>query len=100
MVESEKLQLLEKRINTNYDVDDQDYIKNNVIPFIQTDVLIEEVANLKLEKLPSGKLTVKQQTKRIDKDKFSSLAYGLYYIKTFEDNIYREEEEDMMFFMD
>lgn len=100
MVESSKLQLLEKRINANYDVEDLDYIKNNVVPFIQTDILIEEIANLRMEKLPSNKLTVKQTVKRIDKDKYSALAYGLYYIKMFEDNTYSMQEEDIMLFID
>ena len=100
MVGSGKLQLLEKRVNANYDVEDFNFIKSDVVPFMNTDILIEEIANLKLEVLQSGKLSIKQVTKRIDKDKYASLAYGLYYIKMFEDNIYETEEEEIMLFID
>lgn len=85
MIESKKLQLLVKHDKKDYDVNDSDYIKNNVLPFIQTDLLLEEVANLKLKKLPSGKYNVEQVTKKINKDRYSATAYGLWYIKEFED---------------
>lgn len=88
-VESKKLQLLEKR-QENYDLNDTDYFKSNVLPHLQTDFLVEEVANLKLKQLNSGKYTIEKVTRRIDKDRYSSLAYGLYYIKLYEDNL-REE---------
>lgn len=85
MIESKKLQLLEKRIDANYDIEDEDYMRNEVLPFMQTDFLLEEIANLKLKTLPSGKFTVEQQTRRIDKDRYSALAYALWYIKEYED---------------
>jgi len=85
MVESKKLQLLAKYDNKDYDVNDSDYIKNNILPFVQSDLLLEEVANLKLKKLPSGKYTIDQVTKKINKDRYSAVAYGLWYIKEFED---------------
>jgi len=101
MVESEKLQLLEKRTNSNYDVDDFDYIKNKIVPFMQTDVLVEEIANLQLLRTDKGIYSIKQMTKRIDKDKWTSVAYGLYYIAKFEDVIYDENaEQSLMLFID
>ena len=81
MVDGKKLQLLEKRADTNYDIQDADYFKDKILPYLQTDHLLEEIANLKLKTLPSGKFTVEQQTKRIDKDRYSALAYALWYIK-------------------
>lgn len=84
MVESGKLQLLVKNQSNNYDVNDLDYVKNNIIPYVHTDLLIEEIANLKLKHLPSGKYTIEQVTRRVDKDRYSALAYGLWYIKEFE----------------
>lgn len=85
MIESKKLQLLQKYDKKDYDINDGDYIKNNILPFVQTDLLLEEVANLKLKKLQSGKYTVEQVTKKINKDRYSAVAYGLWYIKEFED---------------
>lgn len=93
MVDSSKLQLLEKKSNAGYDMDDKDYTAK-MLPFINTDFLIEEVANLKLRQLPSGKYTIEKLIKRIDKDRFSALAYALWYVKTFEDNIYQDIEID------
>jgi ribonucleoside-diphosphate reductase alpha chain len=85
MIESKKLQLLAKYDQKDYDINDGDYIKNNVIPFVQTDLFIEEVANLKLKKLPSGKYNVEQVTKKINKDRYSAVMMGLWYIKEFMD---------------
>jgi ribonucleoside-diphosphate reductase alpha chain len=48
-------------------------------------LLLEEIANLKLKKLSSGKYTTEQVTKKINRDRFSAVAYGLWYIKEFED---------------
>lgn len=82
IVESGKLQLLEKRQDKYYDNNDTDYVAQNVAPFIQTDFLLEEIANLKLKQLGSGRYTVERVTKRTDKDRFSALSYGLWIIKT------------------
>lgn len=84
-IDSGKLRLLEKRMNTNYDVNDDDYIRREVLPFTQTDLLLDEIANLQLENLGNSGLRVKQVTRKTDKDRYSALAYGLWYIKNFED---------------
>lgn len=85
-IEGSKLQLLMKNADNNYDINDNDYAKK-MYPFIQTDLLIEEVANLKLKQNPNGKYTIEQLTKRVDKDRYSALAMGLWYIKNFEDKV-------------
>lgn len=63
---------------------------------INTQYLIDEVANLKLKKTQSS-VTVETLVKRIDKDRYSAVAYGLYYIDVFmnaeEDEDYDEETE-------
>ncbi|WP_160645403.1 LAGLIDADG family homing endonuclease [Chengkuizengella marina] len=97
MIESKKLQLLEKRQDSGYDVSDADYFKNNVLPHLQTDFLLEEIANLKMKKLPSGKYTVERVTKKIDKDRYSALAYGLWYIKQFEDKNTKKDKKKLIF---
>ena len=81
MVDSGRLQLLEKSQNNNYDLNDMDYFTNTVLPSLNTDFFVEEVANLKLKHLPGGKLTTEQLTKRVDKDRYSAVSYGLWYIK-------------------
>jgi len=58
----------------------------------QMQFLIDEVANLKLKETQSS-ISVEQVVKRIDKDRYSALVYGLYYISLF---LEKEEEEDSM----
>jgi hypothetical protein len=61
-----------------------------ILPHIQTDFLLEEVANLKLKSTQNGKYTVEQVTKRINKDRYSSVAMGVWYIKEYEDKFIRD----------
>lgn len=91
MVESAKLRILEKKQNADYDIKDKENYVENILPFVQTDFLVEEISNLQLKPLPSGKVTVDKVIKRYGKDRFSAVAYLCWYIKTFEDNIYQEE---------
>lgn len=95
MVESGKLRLLEKKQNTDYDINDKANYVTNILPFIHTDFLIEEIANLQLKHLPSGKVTVEKLIKKYNKDRFSALAYVLWYIKNYEDNIYQPEVDKL-----
>lgn len=94
-VESKRLQLLQKVSNSNYDPNDTDYFKSKILPHVQTDFLVEEVANLKLKQTSNGKYTVEQLTKRVDKDRYSAVAYGIWYIKNFEDNLEVENNFDI-----
>lgn len=79
LVDAEKLRLLEKRdITHNY--------KNpelELFPFVQTDLLFEEVNNLKIKYLPSGALTVEKVVGKLNKDRYSALVYMLWYITEF-----------------
>jgi len=89
MVESEKLQLLIKDVKSN--LEDLNYADKSY-PHVQTDLLIDEIQNLKLETLPSGKLTVKQQAKRVNKDRYSALMMGLWYVSAFMNKVIEEKE--------
>ena len=63
--------------------------------YVHTDMLIEEINNLQtVETGVSKKLTVEPISKKYNKDRYSSLAYVLYYVAT-EDNIgeYEKQEE-------
>lgn len=86
MVESSRLQLLIKNTDNNYDINDKEHALK-LLPHTQTDLLLEEIANLKLKQLGSGKFTVEQLTRRVDKDRYSSLSMGLWYIKNFMDKV-------------
>lgn len=90
-VESKKLQLLDKKSNSDYDVEDKEYFNTMIMPHIQTDLLLEEIANLKLKINQSGKYTVEQVTKRVNKDRYSAVAMGLWYIKEYEDKFEKEK---------
>lgn len=79
MVDAGKIRLLEKReINATY----KD-IETEVAPFVQTDLLFEEVNNLKIKYLPSGALTVEKVVSKLNKDRYSALVYLLWYIAEF-----------------
>jgi ribonucleoside-diphosphate reductase alpha chain len=95
-VESNQLHVLEKRHFTDYDITDKD-VSLQRLPFVNTDFFIEEVANLKLKQLPSGKYTVEKVIKKYNKDRYSATSYAIWYIKMFEDVAYQEEDDDSIF---
>ena len=94
-VESGKLQLLEKRMDAGYDLNDEGHIEQEVAPFVQTDLLLEEIANLKMKTMNNGKLAIERQTRKLDDDRFYSLAYGLYYIYEYENDLDIDIKSDM-----
>lgn len=55
-----------------------------LLPFISTDLFVEEVMNLQYVQSGSGDIQVKQVSKRINKDKYSAVSYALWYIKKLE----------------
>jgi ribonucleoside-diphosphate reductase alpha chain len=90
-VESNKLKLIKPfddiKDNLPKDVK-EDYLFDVEIACIQVQLLIDEVANLKLKKTQNA-VTVESVIRRIDKDRYSGLVYALFYISQF-----LEEEED------
>lgn len=60
-------------------------------PHIETTRLFEEICNLKV-KNTAGNTVVEQISKKINKDRFSSLEYGLWRIRTIEDEYYRKRK--------
>lgn len=65
----------------------------------QTQVLVDEVSNLRLKKTTNN-ISVEQVVRKIDKDRYSALVYALYYISMFlEKEVTEETLEDYMFFM-
>ena len=83
MVESGTLRLLEKRQDSDFEFSDEENFDSKIAPYIQTDCLFEEVANLKLKQFPGGGLGIEKAVKKLDKDRFSALMYVLWYINDF-----------------
>lgn len=79
-VESGKLKLLENRHESDFTIKDRQNIDLKISPYIQTDLLFEEIANLKLKQMSSGALSVEKVVSKIDKDRFSALSYLIFYI--------------------
>lgn len=96
MIDSGKLRLLEKNSNILSETEIKD-IKSEVMPFFQTDCLFEEIINLKLKSVNGGKsLSVEKVVKRIDKDRYSALAYMLWYVNEFESKVYQPKKENQL----
>ena len=95
MVDSGKLRLLEKRTESDFSkVDDIDNIETQILPFMQTDLLFEEISNLKLKQNPSGTLSVEKVVGKLNKDRFSALSYLLWYIMEIEKEYKPTEFQD------
>lgn len=92
MVDGGKLKMLIKKANEDYSLDNYDNQAEDVLPYVLTDLLVDEIANLKMKTLGSGQLTVDRVISRMGKDKFSALAYGLWYAKTYEDAEYKKDD--------
>ena len=91
MVDSEKLQFLESRKGSDYEIQTDDDLNSKVMPFVQQELFFQEVCNLKL--VQNGKnLTVTKVATGIDKDRFSAVAYLLYYIEKFE-GVFKTDEK-------
>lgn len=97
MVDTNKLRLLEQKNDSGYDMNDTENYKENALPFIQTNFLVEEIINLKLKKLNNGNLSIDRVVKKVDKDRFSSLQYGLWYINAHMNNVVEEKKSDIEF---
>lgn len=80
-VETEKLKLLKNFDEIKSKIPDNEKMKSENA-CLNTKFLIDEVANLKLKKTTNS-ITVEQQVKKVDKDRYSALAYSLYYISLF-----------------
>ena len=96
-VESGKLKLVKKIDNDDLSAVDE-AVSNDIKVKIeqqskQVQKLIDEVSNLKL-KTTEKTTTVIQVVKKIDKDRYSSLIMGLYYINLFLDVFEQDDEDD------
>ena len=83
-----QLKLLSKKAGQNMSQEERtNYLK----PFQLTSILREELLNLKETSEDNINIKLKQANRMVGKDKFSSLEYGLMYIKTEEENKKRKK---------
>lgn len=97
IVETRKLRLLQPfDVNKALDIPDDDYLVSDVLPYLRTENFISEVQNLTVEQIPgSSKLKIGQLV-RADKDIFSAVEMGSWYIMKHCNDSYEEEEEDII----
>lgn len=67
-------------------------------PYVKTSALKEEMMNL-IQENEGANIILKQSSRKIPKDKFSSLIYGLYYCKLQEDRSTKRKMRDLSGFM-
>lgn len=75
------VKLLKSETSISGEITDRDPVKRAemLLPFIQTDRLVDEIMNL--EYINNGNTgTVKQVSMKIQKDRYSAFAYGLFWV--------------------
>lgn len=82
-VDSGMLQMLIRKQEQDFTDREREFFDRNVAPFLNTELLFMEIANLKLKVMTGNNLTVEKVVRRIDKDKFSALSYAIFYIMEF-----------------
>lgn len=91
IIDSCKLRFLENRNGGDYAIKDDDDLNSKVMPYVQEELFFQEVGNLKL--IQNGKnLSVEKVVNKFDKDRFSAVAYLLYYIIKVNDSGNAEKE--------
>lgn len=99
-VDSGILRLLEKRTSADFSFEEEERFDEKIAPFIQTDCLFEEVANLKLKMNGNGTLTVEKAVRRMDKDRFSALMYVVWYINEYTKTAYVSKDFEFLTLVD
>ena len=82
-VDSGILHMLVRKQEQDFTDKERELFDKNVLPFVNTELLFMEMTNLKLKVMTGNNLTVERVVKKIDKDKFSSLSYCIFYIMEF-----------------
>lgn len=82
-VDSGLLKMLIRKQEQDFTDKEREFYDKNVLPFINTELLFMEIANLKLKVMSGSNLSVEKVVKKIDKDKFSALSYCIFYILEF-----------------
>lgn len=94
-INSKRLRFLENKPVSIFDEDSDYAYQSEILPFLQTNLLMEEISNLKVKHMPNGGLSVSKVVSRLDKDRYSALAYMIWYINEYENSYIRNEEIDL-----
>lgn len=70
--------LIQKQYDMSESLASENYTEERM-PYVQTDLLVEELSNLRLE-TGGRNLMIRKNSSKIDKDRVSSLMYLVYYI--------------------
>lgn len=98
-VESAKLKLLERKLETDFTESEWANSENLIRPYIETDAFIEEAANLKMKHLANGGITIERVARKVDKDRVSALIYMLWYVEKFAKDISIDKEYESAVFV-
>ena len=99
-VDSGQLRLLESRQSSDFSEKEYDDFDNCIAPYLQTDVLFEEIANLKLKHLSNGGVTIEKVVNKLDKDRVSATMHAIWYIYEFRRDINESSDYDFCTFID
>lgn len=88
VVDSGKFRMLESKQQSEFTEKEYDDFDNCIAPYLQTDCLFKEIANLKLKHLSNGGVTIEKVVNKLDKDRVSATIYVLWYINEFCRDIY------------
>ena len=99
-VDNGKLRMLESRRDDSFTDKEKEKYQSCVLPFVQTDFMFEEIANLKMKTLGNGGVTVEKTVSKMNKDRFSSLSYVIYYIMEYCNNIEVNQQSTLELLMD
>lgn len=92
VVDSGKFRILESKQSSDFTEKEYDDFDNCVAPYIQTDCLFEEIANLKLKHLNNGGVTIEKVVSKLDKDRVSATIYVLWLINEYYRDVYSSSE--------
>lgn len=90
-IDSGILKLLIRKQEQDFTDKEREFYDKNVLPFINTELLFMEIANLKLKVMSGNNLSVEKVVRKIDKDKFSALSYCIFYIMEFKNQEKRKK---------
>jgi hypothetical protein len=88
-----KLLVSDTVIKEKSKVKDSERLAEIIIPHFETSQFVDEVMNLIYEARGNSKTTIKQVSKQMEKDRYSAVSYGLYYIYLEEQKNHQRKRE-------
>lgn len=87
-VDSGKFRMLVNKQYSEFTDKELEDMENCVEPYLQSDCLFEEIANLKLKHLSNGGVTIEKVVGKLDKDRVSATIYVVWLIMEFYKDVY------------